>query len=102
MIVDTGLTDGYNLGVHCQFPQGREKIEPFLRHIGGVDADRSKDPGESLRESHRPAAALNSRADRNDTRHPCLSRPLNDRLEIGLKVGIVEVGVGIDQLHQDK
>ena len=53
-------------------------------------------------EFHRPAAAFHRRADGNDALHPGLARPLQHRVEIRREILVVEVGVRVDQRHENR
>ena len=99
VVVDARLPDGHDLGMAREVGQGRKEIKPFLHHVGRVDPDRGVEVGEALREGHGASTALDACPDRDDPRDTRFTSPRHDPVEVRFEIGIVEVGVSIDQFH---
>jgi hypothetical protein len=84
-----------------QFAECREKIKSLFNDIRRMDPDRGIDVRETLSEGYGAATALETGPNRNDPLDALFTSPCDNPVEVRFEIGIVEVGVSIDQLHAE-
>ena len=99
MVIDPGFTDRHDLRVAGQLGQGGEEIESFLGDIGWMDADDRKEIRKPLGQRHGAAAAFQTGTDRDDPGDAGLQGTRDHTFKIRSKIGVIEMGVRLDQFH---
>ena len=97
MIIEADLADGDDARTLRQRAQPLDRIVRRLVDFAGMNADRRPDIREILGQLDRARARIDPRADGNDLRHARVRRARNHLRAIGIVIGVIEMGVGIDQ-----
>ncbi len=63
----------------------------------GVNANRGEDLGMTLGQGEGRPAGFKVCADRDHSGHPGLDGPTDNRIAVGIKVGKIEMAMGVDQ-----
>jgi hypothetical protein len=98
VIIEPDLADRDHARTLRQRAQRIRPRRPALRiDFAGMNADRGPDVREIFGQLHRARARIDPRPDGNDLGHARVRRPRDHFRAVGIVVGVIEMGVGVDQ-----
>ena len=97
MIIQAGFADGDDFGMPGEFAQRGAQIIGGFGGFGGMPANDGKDAGKFFRERHRATAALEARADGNDSCNTGCLGAGDDVVQIRGVIGIIQVRVRVEE-----
>ena len=97
MVIEADLADGDHTPALRQGAEAFDGIVGSFVRLAGMNADRGPDVGEIFRELDRARAGIDPRADGDDLRHARIIRARDHFRTIRIVVGVIEVGVGVDE-----
>src|SRR5438105_1115777 len=97
MIIETSFADRNHPRIFCKLAQRRRDVVVCNRLSGSwMNANNRKNIWVSLSQLNRATAAFNRCPDCENLCYASVSRALQDLIEIGCEVRIIEVGVSLD------
>ncbi len=97
MVIEAGFADRHDLGMLRARNQIAHAHVEFLMGIMWVRADRAIDVGKALGDGQHLIVSAHAGRNRDHPLHTCRPRPTDDGVQLGGKIGKIEMAMAVDQ-----